>query len=478
MCCKAPSTFSSSEPCNWALCMGGQSRSGFSRLPWTYCASTRARFIPLSIVWNIKAGLRRSGEFLNLAVERDSTGSRLRARSSSTWKPRHGPGTRAQSAECWTWPDMDWGDLKLRIRAMLHRSRVEAELEEELQSHLEMQARKNQSAGNDPLEASRLARVQFGAMDKAREECRDARGTRLIEDALADVRHALRGFRRAPVFVLTVVATIAFPLGLITALFTIFNAYVLRPVAVRDPRSIYQFTWTDRRGTGHSFSWPEFEAFRDGNPAFSEVAATRPLFARVEGYPLSGELVTVNYFRMLGVNAVAGRTLLPEDGAAPGSAPVVVLSHLAWQNKLGGEPDIVGKTVVIRGHPLQVIGIIKPEFMGLNEAPSDFWVPLTMAAQLEDGPNLFGSDHPERLDIVGRLRDDLAVKQAETALGVWVRGAMDQRSQEERPPGIVLESRTTPIRPTVQLVVATLPVLVAFLLVLLIACANIASMML
>jgi predicted permease len=373
---------------------------------------------------------------------------------------------------------MNWSDIKLRIRAVAQRSRVEDELEEELRSHIEMQARKNQSAGNDPLEASRLARVQFGAVDKAKEECRDARGTRLIEETLADVWYALRAFRRAPVFVLTVVVTIALPLGLITALFTIFNAYVLRPVAVHEPHSIYQYTWTDRRGAGHSFSWAEFEAFRDDNPVFSGVAATRSLFGRVDGYPLSGDLVTANYFQMLGVSAVVGRTLLPEDGVTPGSAPVVVLSHAAWQNKLGAEPDIIGKTIVIRGHPLQVIGIIKPEFTGLHETPRDFWVPLTMAGQLEDGPNLFGPQHPEQLDIVGRLRAGLTPTQAAAALGAWAQRATAERSQEEKPVGIVLESRATSIRLTPQLIAAAAPVLAAFLLVLLIACANIASMML
>src|SRR6266508_6997608 len=92
-----------------------------------------------------------------------------------------------------------------------------------------MQARKNQNRGIDPTEASRLARLQFGSLDVAKEECRDARGTRLIEDALAAVRYAVRSFWRTPVFALTVVVTIALPLGLNTALFTIFNAYVLRP---------------------------------------------------------------------------------------------------------------------------------------------------------------------------------------------------------------------------------------------------------
>jgi predicted permease len=373
---------------------------------------------------------------------------------------------------------MNWSDVKLRIRALFRRSRVEDELEEELQCHIEMLAKKNQSDGKDPHEAFRLARVQFGGIEKVKEECRDARGTRLIEDALADVRYALRGFRRTPVFVLTVVATIALPLGLITALFTIFNAYVLRPVAVRDPSSIYQFTWIDRRGAGHSFSWPEFKAFRDDNPAFSEVAGTRSLFSRVNGHPLSGELVTPNYFQLLGVSAVAGRTLLPEDGVSPGSAPVVVLSHEAWQNKFAGNPDIIGKTVMIRGYPLQVIGIIKPDFAGLNATMREFWVPITMADQLEDGPKLFGSDRPNQLDIVGRLKAGFNPKQAEAGLGVWARRVTDDKREEEKAAGVVLESRATSIRPTPQLIAACLPVLAAFLLVLLIACANIASMML
>jgi hypothetical protein len=136
---------------------------------------------------------------------------------------------------------------------------------------------------------------------------------------------------------------------------------------------------------------------------FADIAGTRSLFARVEGYPLFGELVTANYFRMLGVSAGAGRTFLPQDGGSPGAAPVVVLSYAAWQNKLGGDPDIVGKTLVIRGYPLQVIGIMQPEFTGLDTTPRDFWVPITMAGPLEDGPNLFGADQPARLDIIGRL---------------------------------------------------------------------------
>src|SRR2546430_3064175 len=229
---------------------------------------------------------------------------------------------------------MKWSDLLLRLRALLVWRRVEHELDEELRFHIEMQTRRNVEAGMDAHEAARRARVQFGGVEQAKENCRDARGIGWIETLLQDVRYALRGFRRTPGFALTVVATIALGLGLNTTLFTIFNAYVLRPVAARDPYSLYLFYWTVKSGEGQRLTWHEFEDFRKQNPAFSEVMGAHFLFARVEGHPLLGEVVTGNYFRMLGAGAALGRTLLPGDDAAPGSEPVIVLSYAAWRRKL------------------------------------------------------------------------------------------------------------------------------------------------
>ncbi len=366
----------------------------------------------------------------------------------------------------------------IRLAGLFRRRQREREMAEELESHLQMHIEDNLRSGMTPEEARRQALIKLGGLEQVKEDCRDTWSVRIIEDTLADVRFAVRSFRRKPGFVLTVVATIALPLGLNTALFTIFNAYVLRPVPVRDPGSIYRFTWTNRGGTGHSFSWPEFNAFRDSNPAFSEVTGSEPLFARVDSHPLMGELVTANYFRMLGVSTIDGRTFLPDKEIHPGSPPVVVLSHAAWQKKLGGDANIIGKTIVIRGFPLRVIGITKPEFTGLNLTARDFWVPITMAGQLESGPNLFGAEHPHRLDIVGRLKAGLTASVAEAALRVWARHATAEKSREEKAVGIVLVSRATSIPLTPQAIAAALPVLLAFLLVLLIACANIASMML
>src|SRR5216683_5498054 len=145
-------------------------------------------------------------------------------------------------------------DLLYRFRALFHRNVVESELDEELRFHFDEQVEKYVRLGLSREEAVRRSRMEFGGAESIKEDCREARGVMFIDTALQDVRYAIRGFGRTPGFALTVVATIALGLGLNTTLFTIFNAYVLRPVAVRDPYSLYLFYWTDRGGRRHSFS--------------------------------------------------------------------------------------------------------------------------------------------------------------------------------------------------------------------------------
>ncbi len=372
---------------------------------------------------------------------------------------------------------MSWNDLLLRIRALAFRKRVERELDEELQFHLAMESRKNAAAGVSDTESARLARVHFGGVDQVKEECREIRGTQLLETVLQDIRYALRSFQRSPGFALIVIATIALGLGLNTALFTIFNAYVLRPLSIREPYSLYSFTWINRAGQGHSFSWREFESFRENNPAFSEVAAIRFLYARVDGHPMMGDLVTGNYFQMLGVGAVLGRTLLPDDCSAPGRDPVIVLSYSTWKNKFGGDSEIIGKRILLHGYPLEVIGVAKQGFSGLGETPSDYWAPLTMAAQLKTGPNLFGPEQPEELNIVGRIRG-LSVSLAKSGLTGWSKQMTADRPDSERAVGAALQSQATALPLTLEMIVVFSPLLAAFGLVLLLACANVANMML
>src|SRR5690242_16810080 len=134
---------------------------------------------------------------------------------------------------------MNRHDVWLRLRALMLRKRVEADLDDELEFHMEMEARKNVATGMNEAEARRQAQARFGPGALVKEECRDQRRITFVETLLQDIRYALRGFRRSPAFVLTVIATIALGLGINAAVFTIFNAYVLRPAAVRDPYSLY-----------------------------------------------------------------------------------------------------------------------------------------------------------------------------------------------------------------------------------------------
>lgn len=369
-------------------------------------------------------------------------------------------------------------DLCLRIRALFLRARVEQELEEEVEFHLAMSRQRYLAAGHSQEEASRLARLDFGRVGAIKEDCRGSRGIDTIETVLQDIRYALRSFARNPVFVFTVSGTIALGLGLNLALFTLFNAYVLRPLSINDPYSLYSFTWSDRTGREHGFSWDEYQELAKEKPAFSDVAAVQGLYTRVEGHPFQGQLVTGNYFQMLGVNTVLGRPLFPEDSDAPGREAVIVLSYQAWQSKFGGRSDIVGMKILVRGFPMEVIGVASPEFHGLTETPQDFWAPVSMAHSLQDGPDLFGAAHPENLGIVGRLRPGESVSGAEAVLLAWSQKMTAQLSQDRRATGVFLNSQATSIPLTPELLVVFGPLIAAFVLVLVLACTNVASMML
>jgi predicted permease len=373
---------------------------------------------------------------------------------------------------------MNWHDLKLRLRALTSRKRVERDLEDELDFHIAMQARKNAEAGMPEAEAAQRARLQFGGATQVKEECRDARGVDFIETTLRDVRYALRGFRRSPTFVLTVVATIALGLGLNTAIFTIFNATYFRPIGVHDPHSLYEFFWIDRSGEAQHYTWQEYREFLSANPTFSDALAYRHTQARVNGRTLLGTLVNGDYFRTLGVGAARGRTLLPADASVPGSEAVVVLSYAAWQNRFAADPQIVGKKVLLRGFPFEVVGVAPAGFAGLGSRPTEFWAPWTMGARFDTGPDLFGPDHPRALSIVGRLKPEFSLRQAQAGLTLWAQRITAGLPVAERAMQTTLWSRATPKPLSLKQLLVFTPILAAFSLVLLIGCANVANIIL
>jgi predicted permease len=368
--------------------------------------------------------------------------------------------------------------LRLRLRALLRARAMENELDEELCYHLDNEIARNVARGMSAADAALAARRAFGNPTQLKEQVRDGWGRRWLERLGQDTRYALRSFRRAPTFSATVVLTIALALGLNTTAFTIFDAYVLRPVAVRDPGSLFQLSWVDRGGSWHVFSWNDYHANRANRDVLVESFAFRFIFTRIDSTPAFGQLVSGNYFSMLGVGAALGRTLVASDAADPGGAPVVVLSHDAWQGRFGADSTIVGKMIRIRGHALQVIGVAAPGFGGLGEVPMDFWAPLTMNDILFDGDTLFGARGAESLSLVGRLRPDITTEQGVAWLTSWMRARRADARPREIPAGAELLSRRTglPLSPEFALFFA--PIAAAFVLVLLIACADVANMFL
>jgi len=334
-----------------------------------------------------------------------------------------------------------------RFRHMLRRRQFERDLAEEVRFHREM------------------AGAAFGSVALTLEDSRAVWGFGWLESLAQDVRYALRGFRKTPGFALTVIATIGLGLGLNTTLFTVFNAYVLRPIAVADPYSLYGFTWTNQRGAGHAFTPREYAEFRQSRVGFSDVLAYESMFAALDGHTMVGQAVSDNFFALLGAGTFLGRPLVSRDSG------VIVLSHAAWKDRFGADPGIIGRKLYLRGQPLELVGVANPAFGGVADFPSSFWVPLAAYSQVVGRP-------PENVTLVGRLRPGLSPQTTRAALAVWARQATAGLPDAQKATGVRLESHATMVPFTRDALAVTIPMFIAFGLVLLIACANVSSMML
>jgi predicted permease len=297
-----------------------------------------------------------------------------------------------------------------------------------------------------------------------------------------DIQYALRTLRGAPAFAITVVLTLGIGLGLNTTLFTLFNAYVLRPFAVKDPYSLYHFGWRTTRFARQGLTWRQYQDLRTEAPVFSDIVGCSPVITRVESRNVYGMAVSGNYFAMLNAGALHGRPILPGDASMPGSSPVVVLGYPFWQAAFAGDPGVVGRTIRIADRPFTVVGVSPPDFTGIAELPVDFFIPITMQSALLPGPDLFGPEEPRGVMVIGRLRPDVRVDQAKAALTVWIEHATEQGPESERAIQATLESAATPVSIDGNLLRAVLPLflplVVVFGLVLVICCANVSNMML
>jgi len=368
---------------------------------------------------------------------------------------------------------MTWRDLRLRVRALLAPRRVERELDDELAFHLEMETRKHVAAGLSLDDARARARARFGSSAVAAEACRDARGTTFIETCLQDVAYAVRGFRRTPTVALTIVATVALGLGLVAAAFTIFNYFVFRVDAVRDPGELFA---VERLRSGSAdrvrFTRPQFEALRRETGVFSDAFASLPdITSRIDGRMMEGHIVTGNFFQVLGVDAALGRTLTQADDARPGR-PVMVLSHSGWSRLFTSDPHVVGRSVLVSGFRYEIVGVTPEGFRGLGVIAPDYWAPLALVGQFR--PWLAGREEMVAIDVVGRLKPGLSERTALAGLAAWASGG------DARPgaANIRLQQRGTPMPLSPGVLLGFSPLFFAFGLILLIGCANVANLLL
>ena len=372
---------------------------------------------------------------------------------------------------------MTLNDLKLRVRALLRRSCVEQELEEELAFHIEREARKLIDKGMAPAEARRRAQARFGSTALAADQCRDERGTAVIDNTIRDVQYALRTFTKAPLAAITLVVTVAIGLGAVAVLFTILNALIFRVDQVPDVAEMYSVERTQAANGGPALlTRPMFDALRADTQVFTDAYATVPeVDLRIDGRTMAVTLVTGNFFQVVRVNPVTGRALMPADDARSGGNAVIVLSHKGWDRRFNRDPKVLGRTVLVNGAPFEIIGVTAAGFRGLEESAPDAWAPLSQLGQFR--PDDRGREDAVGVEVVGRLRPGVSKDSARAQLAAWdsnqSAGTADRRSTN-----IDLLPRRGTVPQPLEAVALFAPLFVAFGLILMIGCANVANLLL
>jgi predicted permease len=379
--------------------------------------------------------------------------------------------------------------LPLRLRSLFRRDHVEKDLGDELQFHLEQKTQQHTAAGLTLYEARQKALREFGGVEVSKENCRDTRRIRIIETAFQDIRFGLRMLRKNLGFTAIAVMTLGLGIGANTAIFSMVNSFLLRPLPIKDPEQFTVLGMQLNKGPLQtSFSYPELEDLQtQSSSVFSEVIADELGEAGVthngETEPIVVNYVSGNFFTALGVEPFLGRFVLASEGSITTLNPVIVLGYSYWQTRFGGDPDIIGKTVLYDGHPVTVIGITPKEFHGLYTlADMQGFLPLGMR-QVD---NSYAPDAPtnrgdRNLLIYARLGPGIRLAKAQSALDViGDRLAKQNPTTEEGMTVRVFPERFCRPEPDPDrglLKVATLFLILAAL-VLILACVNVANFLL
>ncbi|HWA96224.1 MAG TPA: ABC transporter permease, partial [Terracidiphilus sp.] len=327
----------------------------------------------------------------------------------------------------------------MRCRAWLGRKKHEQDLDDDVQAHVELATEENMQRGMSSNEARRAALRAFGGVTQTKEAYRIQRGVPFVETLWRDVRYALRRLGKSPAFTAIVVVTLALGIGANTAIFTLVQGIMLRSLPVADPSQLvrigdrthccYFDGFESDDGDFDLFSYDLYKRFRDAAPEFDELAAVQAggsgFSVRWGAEPakaLRTEFVSGNYFGTLGVGAYAGRLLSPRDNLR-GAAPVVVLSDAAWHTEFGGDTGVVGSTVYLQGHAFTVVGIAPPGFYGdrIQPFPPDMWMPLETEPLMEGDNSSLLQPTTAWLYAIGRLHEGANRKALQSKLSEVLR---------------------------------------------------------
>jgi predicted permease len=387
---------------------------------------------------------------------------------------------------------------------MFWRRRTPKDFDTEIKAHLELETERFKQQGLSPAEASMAARRSFGNITQARERFYES-GRWIGTDLLQDIRFGLRMLAKTPGSTAVAVITLALGIGANTAIFSLLDAVLLRNLPVQQPDRLLLFgkgEWAGSQDTVPDRSWQLFSYrffrdFRQKNDAFSDVAAIDSILFGTHGRVARGttpekinvELVSGSYFHTLGVNAVRGRVLTDLDDQTPGGHPVAVASYTWWQRRLAEAPNPVGTTVTIGATVYSVIGVAPSGFFGISvgQAP-DLWIPLAMQKQISPGWNGLNNNLFQSLYLIARRKPGVSVSQASANTNLLFRRLWRQYAgplllpkdlENIRHASIELTPAATGLSQLRQQFSSPLKILMVIVgLVLLIACANVANLLL
>jgi len=375
----------------------------------------------------------------------------------------------------------------LRFIGLFSASRADADFATEIESHVALHTEDGIRSGLAPLEARRQALVRLGCAEQTRQAHRERRTLLWIEDLLQDLRYGLRMMARNPSFTAVAVLTLAIGIGATTTAFTWINAVFLQPLSgVADPSRLVTLESVTPNGEWVPSSYPDFRDFRDRLKLFDGIAVSRPVALSVgkedHAERVWAELVSGNFFDVLGVKPEAGRLFLPAEFAdSPGKFPIAVISDRYWRSHYAANPNIVGQTIRVNQHELTVVGVAAPAFHGSMPVTAfDLWVPYMEQPALNGVQEWMLRDrHNRNMLGIARLKQGVTIDQARVELKTLAdRMAILNANVSEGMSATLLPLWKSPHGPQ-GLLIGPLRILMGVcILVLLIVCANVANLLL